>query len=164
MFYVAPFAIDGEPMGIGEVLLPSLSLDRIVSFQKLVEDHGGNFRVSLEGSLNHIEVKLTSASGAGLGAFYANGQLATSAMYLRGDEPEVEEQLIHMFLASLRNLRLVQECQSTLLPFENITKIKNRPIHFVVPIPDPRVSETDEELIYEVAAHFAAAFLCSERD
>lgn len=158
-FYAAPFAIDGESMGIAQWRVADLSPKWIDVSEQMLNDLGPNFRTSLGQTLSHIEVQLTSTSGAGLGTFYANGEVVASTAYFRGDDPNTEREVMQLFIDSLRRIRAVQESQRTPTPFEGLTGVKERPLH-AVPWVDPSISDQDADLVSEFANHFAAACLC----
>lgn len=103
---------------------------------------------------------MTSANGAGLGIFYAHGDIALSTAYLRGDDRNAEDELISMFVSSLRRLKTVQGSQGNDLPFEQVFSLNERPLHVVVVWANPKISADDQELIRELSNHFAGAFLC----
>jgi len=158
--FVAPFAFNGELMGIGKCEVSELSLKWLDICRAILNDHGPVFRVSLGDSLSHLEIKLTSANGAGLGIFYAHSEIELSTAYLSGDDPKSENDILSMFVSSLRKSNVVQNSQINSLPFEEVFSVKERPLHIVVVWANPKISDEDQELIQELSSHFAGAFLC----
>ncbi len=112
------------------------------------------------GPLSHIEIKLTSADGAGLGMFYVNGALALSVGLFRGACAETEAAVLDAFVASMRNSRVVQMAKSSDHPFEAALQLHQRPLLVLVVWPPDDLTETDADLVRELSTHFAAAFLC----
>ena len=125
-------------------------------------DHADSFRTTLPGPLNHVELKFTSAAGAALGTFYVGGQLAASAAYLRGDSLDADQELMDMFVESLRRSSLVQNCKTEADPFAAVFGLRQRPLHVVVPWANPKIEEKDQDLVHELGNHIAAAFLCRD--
>jgi hypothetical protein len=159
-FFVAPFAPDGELLGVGSWQLSDLSPKWLNFCERMLRDLGPVFRVPLEHNLSHLEVKLTSTNGAGLGTFYAHGQIALSTAYLRGQDSDAELEVLRMFISSLRRVDVVKGLQRERLPFEDALTVRERPLHVVVVWGNPNVSEEDQGLIQELSNHFAGAFLC----
>jgi hypothetical protein len=157
-FCVAAFTPDGELVGTGMRKLAELSPKWLSVCQALLDANGSVFRISPGQTLSHIELKLTSADGAGLGAFFVHGHLATSTAYFRGAVPEAEAEVQRMFLASLRPSKRLGAPSGT--PFEALLGIPERPLHVVIPWANPRVSDEDYSLLRELSDHFAGVFLC----
>ena len=162
-FFVAPFSLDGEQIGIGVVQLSDLSPKWLRVCEMLLASHGPAFRKSLGQMLAHVEIKLTSISGAGIGSFYAHNQLVVSTAYFRGQDSAAEQELERMFIDSLQSSETVQKAARTLQPFEALTEIKNRPLHVVVAWANPNATAEDQNLVRELANHFAAAYLCLQQ-
>ena len=159
-FFSAPFAFDGESQGIGEWELSALSPRWLDVCEQLLRQHGPVFRTSLGHKLSHLEIELTSARGAGIGTFRAHNRVVISTGYLRGQDAVADSEVVQMLINSLRRVPIVQSAKSTPSPFEEMKSIVERPIHLIVAWADPNVSEQDEELVRELANHFAAAYLC----
>lgn len=159
-FFAAPFAVDGELVGIGRWEVAALSLEWLLVCEEMIRNNGACFRASFGQMLSHIEVKLTSASGPGLGMFYAHSRLILSTAYLSGYDPAAEQKVVGMFIESLRRVDLVHHAKATNQPFAAMATIAERPLHVVIPWPVEDVSEPDQELVRELANHFAAAYLC----
>ena len=159
-FFVAPFAPDGELVGVAAWDLASLSPRWLSLCEAMIRSLGPNFRSPLAGPLGHLEVRLTSAAGTGLGTFLANGRLMASAAYQRGADVAVEQEVVRMFIESLRRAAPVQHATTSDQPFEAMATLRDRPLQIVVPWADPAASAQDEQLVRELANHFAAAFLC----
>jgi hypothetical protein len=65
-FFVAPFAIDGEPEGVGRWELDKLSPKWLAMCDQYLELHGTSFDLPWPDGLSHIRTKFTSASGTAL--------------------------------------------------------------------------------------------------
>lgn len=160
-FFAAPFAPDGELLGVGAWQLSALSPKWLNFCEVMLRDLGPIFRTSLGGPLSHLEIKLTSVDGAGLGTFYAHGQIAVSTAYLRGQDSDAEHEMLRMFIASLRQVEIVKSFQMNSSSFESALSVRERPLHVVVVWGNPNVSDEDHELIRELSNHLAGAFLCA---
>jgi hypothetical protein len=88
------------------------------------------------------------------------GELAVSAAYCSGHDPEAEKELLTLFVESLRRTTLVQQFQTGREPFGAIFSLHQRSLHVVVPYPNPKVTDEDQEVVDEFANHLAATFLC----
>jgi hypothetical protein len=161
-FHVAVFTADGQLEGTGIRPLSRLS-PRWLSVCDNLLAQGPAFRSSLGGPLSHIEIKLMSSNGAGLGMFFAHGVLVTSTAYFRGDSPETEKQVLEMLLTSLRNSVPAHLVTSSAVPFEALRSLSARPLNVVVVWGALEVSEQDNELVQELSNHFAGAYLCGAR-
>ena len=159
-FFVAPFTNDGKLIGVGPWELSELSPKWLDVCEAILSHQGPGFRISLEEALSHLEIKLTSANGAGLGMFFAHGHLAISTCYLCGDDLDAENEILSMFVSSLRRSQTMQTSHVSDLPFEEVFSLKQRPLHIVVLWANPKISADDQELIHELSIHFAGAFLC----
>lgn len=159
-FYTAALAANGELVGLGRWRLADLSPKWLAVCAGMIHSHGEVFRASFGQMLSHIEVKLTASGGVGLGMFYANRRVCVSAAYLRGEDLAAEHEVLRMFVESLRRVDAVQRLRNNDEPFETMLGIRERPLHIVVPWPDGNVPDKDQELIRELANHFAGAFLC----
>lgn len=159
-FFVAPFAIDGELMGVGEWRLADLS-PRWLEFSRQLRACGGDsFRTTLPAPLDRLAVRFTSAGGAALATFQVGGKLVASAAYLRGDNAGAEQQLLGLFVESLRRVAVVQQARAGAEPFGAVFGLTQRPLHVVVAWGTPDVAEEDEEAVQELGTHLAGAFLC----
>jgi hypothetical protein len=122
--------------------------------------HGGaSFRTALDQNLSHLEIALTSFGGVGVATFYAHGNIAASHAFCTGGNRTAEDEVLRMFVDSLRRVDVVRKAQVTERPFEAALTIEERPLWVVVAWGNPAVSAQDEQLIRELGVHFAAAFL-----
>lgn len=158
-FFVAPFGIDGEFVGIGEWNLSQLSSEWLQFCADLLSE-GDVFQTILPKPLNRFELKFTSEDGAAMATFSADGQIVASALYLRGDDRRSELDVLRMFVESLRRTKIVQSSQSCNKPFESVFTLSQRPLHIVVPWANPLVSSQDQDLVKELGNHIGGAFLC----
>ena len=159
-FDSALFAPDGELLGIKTWNLSELSPKWLGVCQSILKDSGKVFRYRMEQTLSHLELSLTSANGSGLGAFYAHGNIVLSVAYLRGEDLQSEDEVLQMFVSSLRQVNLVQKVQTDDTPFASIFGLKQRPLQIVVIWGNMSVSEQDQDLVFELSDHLAGAFLC----
>jgi hypothetical protein len=160
MFYAAPFASDGQLVGVGQWRLADLSARWLDFCGQFLVQHGERFRSALPAPLNRLELTFTSAEGTALATIAVAGQIAASAVYLRGENPNAEQELLAMFVESLRRTAIVQQCHVGPEPFQAALGLTERPLHVVVAWGSPAVDEEDYGLVTEVGNHMAAAFLC----
>jgi hypothetical protein len=156
--WVAPFALDGELLGVELVRADALSPKWLDVCRHFLDAHGPVFRASFGQMLQHLELKLTSQAGHGLGTWYANQQIVVSTAYLNGRDHRAEMDMLAMFVDSLRRNDAVQQAKATPQPFAQMATPDQRPLHVVVVWANPAVSDQDTELVRELSTHFAAAF------
>jgi hypothetical protein len=162
-FFIAPFAIDGEPAGLAYREPTELSGERLAMCNELLRQHGLCLDVSLKGNLSHLRIKVTSASGAGLATFWTGGRLALSVMLASGRAPEAEAELMDLFVQSLRRAPIVSAAACSQEPFRMVRAIKERPLMIVVAWPEEAISDEDHELVQQLAIHMAPAFFARDR-
>lgn len=157
VFHAAPFAFDGELLGVGAWQVSGLS-PRWIEFAREVLRAGGSaFHGPLPSPFERIGLRFTSASGAALATFSLDGVPVASSAYLRGDDLTAERQLLAMFVESVRRVDIVRKSQRTSQPFVEAFSIAERPLHVAIAW---GVSEGDDaSMIAELGTHFAAAFL-----
>lgn len=126
--------------------------------ETVLNDFGASFRMSPGQMLSHIEIKLTSASGAGFGMFFVNGVLALSTAYFSGASLEAEAQVQAMLLTSLRANAMVKQASVSDKPFEELLGLEERPLSVFIFWAPPSVSEQDQKLVVELSEHFSGAF------
>jgi hypothetical protein len=161
MFYAAPFASDGELVGVGQWRLTDLSPRWLEFCRQLLANEGEKFRTALPGPLSRLHLNFTSAEGTALVTFSVGAQIAASAVYLRGENANTEQEVLAMFVDSLRRTAIVEQCQAGRDPFRVAFALKERPLHVVVAWGNPAVNEEDSGLVTELGNHMAAAFLCA---
>jgi hypothetical protein len=152
-YYVASYSADGEFMGRGSWSVEKLSPKWKAVCCSLIESNGPNFDCSMGQGFSHIRVKLTSISQAGLGMFFVGNKLALSTAYLCGHNAASLE-VLRMFLNSLRRAPSAADNSEA---FSENEQLNARPLHIVVPWA-AGISASDEDVIRELSAHFAAAF------
>ncbi|MBB6429765.1 hypothetical protein [Algisphaera agarilytica] len=158
-FNVAAYTLTGEEVGRGFWEMSSLSPIWVEAGVTFLNQFGDNFPATSWGQeLNHIETKLTSSDGAGLGQFYTNGQLSISTLYLAGKDRSVDNEVADLFIQSLEQSDLVRQATTHPQPFASIRSIESRPLVVVFVWGNPEISDQDEELLQELSTHFAAAF------
>jgi hypothetical protein len=157
-FYDVPFALDGEFLGIHHAKASDLSPKWLKVCRGFLRTHETIFRGSMGQILSHIEFKLDAFGPAGLGTFYADGEIALSTIYLPGKDAS-ELNIARLFVEYLRRSPVIQAAQTSTTPFEAIMTFRERPLHGIVIWGNPKVKDEDYQLISELAKHFAAAFL-----
>lgn len=162
-FTLAVFDCAGDLVGSVEKDINKLSQRWLSVCSDMLSRHGESFRVSFGGPLQHIEVKLTAARGAGLGMIFAHGQLAVSTAYFQGEDAIAEDHIVQMLLESLRGAPNVRLAASTEQPFDGIRNLQHRPLGAVIAWRNPSIKDEDTELIQELSVHFAAAYLCQAK-
>jgi hypothetical protein len=158
-FDSALFAPDGELLGVQTCVVSELSQKWLVICRSVIDSFGDSFQYQFKDNLSHLKMNLTSAGSGGLGSFYVHDNIVLSTAYLRGFEPSAEDEMLEMFIASLRRVDLVQKLQSDKPPFEEMFNLKQRPLQVVVIWGNTRVSDEDQDLAFELSDHFAGAFL-----
>ena len=159
-FYVAPFAIDGELVGIAPLSVSALSPRWLGLCRELIGKNGESFSCAIpQQSLRHISLQITSSNGATLVTFSANGQIVSSSAALAGTDPMTDTQVLRMFVESLRTTSSVVVASGSPDPFEQALHIAERPLYVVVPWANPTVSDTDHDLVRELNNHLAGALL-----
>jgi hypothetical protein len=163
MFFNAPFTLDGDLLGIGECDVAGLSEKWLTMCEEIICKHGPNFRASFGQRLDHLEIKFSSDSGVGLGTFYAHGHVVVSTAYLSGQHAASEQEVVSMFVDSLKKVDVVRQAAINEQPFKAMATIGQRPLHVIVVWANPSVAEQDDKLVRELANHFAGAYLCRLR-
>ncbi len=165
-FYMAPFAAEGELLGVVAKSRASLSPKWLEFFEQLLEVHGVNFRCEMPlPPLAHISVKVTSAKQAALVTWSVGSVVASSSIALSGGHAGAEAEVTQLFIDSLRRVAVVQQTTTSSTPFEELTMLTQRPLYVVVPWGESTISDQDYDLVSELEIHLAAALLARlERD
>jgi hypothetical protein len=162
-YYVAPFAIDGECMGVGGQFISELSPRWLTFCRQMLNHRGPVFRCTIPlPPLAHIGLQFTSQTHAALVSFTVHSHPATSAVALRGTNLVAEAEVLKMFVDSLRRVPVVQQAAASRDPFGTAFGLVQRPIYIVVPWANPEISEADQNLVRELNNHTAATFLGSD--
>ena len=156
-FFIAPFAIDGEPAGLAYRESLELSGEWLAMCDEHLRQHGLSFDVPLTGNLSHLRIKFTAASGTALATIRARGRLASSLL-LAGGNTDADSEVMSLFVQSLRRVQMTSAAAGSSRPFQKVLAIKDRPLMVVVPWPDEAISDDDYSSIQELAIHIAAAF------
>jgi hypothetical protein len=158
VFYAAPFAFNGESLGIGVWQVSALSSRWLEFCRGFLRSRGAVFHGPLPPPLQRISLHFTSADGAALASFSLDAVPVGSSAYLRGDAPAAERQLLEMFVESLRRVDVVRRSQATVKAFAEVFSISERPLHIAVVW--GASEDQDAHMIPELATHFAGVFLC----
>ena len=163
-FYIAPFAIDGEQLGLAYWEMATLSGEWLASCEKHLQQHGLCFDAPWSGNLSHIETKFTAASGVALATFRADGKIAASVLLASGRVPASESEVMDSFVQSLRKVRIASAAAASPEPFQKALAIAERPLMIVVPWPDDAISDENHELVQELAIHMAGSFFAQREE
>jgi len=157
-FSILPFGIDGIPVGKGFWEFEKLSSKWFQICMAHLRSQGPVFNTCWSQNLSHIRTKFTSASGAAIGTFFADNQIASSILLLSGLLPDAEREIMILFIESLRKVDIVKAISKEARPFESIKESKDRPMMVFVPWPNKEVSDRDHSLVSELGIHLAGAF------
>ena len=157
-FEIAAFDPSGLLLGTSTRSLSNLSEKWLAIATAYLAAHGENFKADWGGPLEHLVTQITSFDGVALVSYYAKGILVVSAALLCGANSETELSILKMFVHSLRKTEVVRASAVNETPFEDVFQLMTRPLMVVVPWGDERVAEQDDELVQELALHFAAAY------
>lgn len=156
IFHAAPFAFDGEFLGVRPWQLSAFS-PRWVDFARDVLRAGGSaFHGPLPSPFQRVGLRFSSASGAALATFSLGSVPVASSAYLSGSAPQVERQVLEMFVDSVRRVDIVRKSQRTAQPFAEVFGVSERPLHIVVAWGTS--PGDDATMIAELGTHLAAAF------
>jgi hypothetical protein len=163
-FYILPFGIDGEPVGIGFWDMSKLSEDLLCLCKEYLELPGTILEASRDEYLLHIRTKMTSTLGTAVITFLVHGRSASSVLLMSGLSPLVENDVEQLFVDSLSKTILVQSAAGLSKPFDGIISAKERPLMIVVPWPDANISDKDYQIIRDLSLHLAAVFFKQEKE
>lgn len=155
-FYAAPFAIDGELLGIGAWQVSSLS-PRWLEFSREVLRNGGPvFDKSLPAPFDRVRLRFTSAPSVALATFSIGSTPIASSAFLRGTDSTAERDTLEMFVNLARRVDIVQRAKTTSEPFTKAFTISERPLHIAV----AWGTQHDEHagVVPELSTHLAAVF------
>jgi len=158
-FWIAPFAVDGELLGVGERLFADLSQHWIGVCASLIDHYGPVFDQHLEGPLSYLRIKCTAVESAAMVVLYAYGAPASSFVVATGTAPEVEAEVLAMFAESIRSSTPHYQVSNIEVPFGAMTSVTQRPLMIVVPWPQSSIAQEDHELVKELGWHLAAALM-----
>jgi len=158
-FWIAPFALDGELLGVGEWRFDALSKHWISVCTSLIDHYGPVFDECLQGPLGHLRIKCTAAESAAMVVIYAHGAPASSFAVATGAIPAMDTRVLAMFAESIRSSTRQFQVSNIGEPFEAMTSVAQRPLMVVVPWPQSHIAEQDHELVREIGWHFAAALI-----
>ncbi|HEX7693539.1 MAG TPA: hypothetical protein VF409_03560, partial [Sphingomonas sp.] len=96
-FWIAPFALDGELIGVGERSFSDLSQHWIGVCESLIDHHGPVFDQPLQGPLRHLRIKCTAAGSVAMVVLYAHEVPVTSFAVVTGAAPSEEAEALTMF-------------------------------------------------------------------
>ncbi|MBN8627490.1 MAG: hypothetical protein J0M17_18590 [Planctomycetes bacterium] len=154
-FYVAPFAADGESLGIGFWESAKLSANWIAVATTFIEVGGAAFRSAWAGNLGYVETQLTSQNGAGIATFFVRDQIANSILLLSGQAPSVEQDVEHMFSSSMQRAIPAQSRASVA---DELGRLSQRPLVAVFVWGNQAISDADHEVVQQLTTHFACAY------
>lgn len=156
-FHVAPVA-DGSLVGTGFWRFSQISNVWLEVAQEFLQRNGSSFRASWGNDLAGFETRLTESQGAALCTFFVDGHLASSHLYLSGLNPREESEVTSLFIDSLRRVRSVQLAATSASPFDEVRRLRERPLDIAVVWSPEAVDETRLQMVRELSIHLAAAF------
>jgi hypothetical protein len=157
-FFILPFGIDGEPVGMNFWEYSSLSAEWLEICARQVETPGAAPKVEWKGNLSHIRTDIVRAAGTALITFLVGERVAASALLMSGCSASAEETFARLFVESLNRVNIVAAASSSPKPFEGVLAAKERPLMAVVAWPDETIRELDRDLVRELGLHLAGAF------
>ena len=161
-FHVAPFACDGDEIGKGEWDASNLSSEWLGRCRKLLAPDSAG-RQCLPDPFGDFSVHATIAGTSGIASFFVRDALASSSAFLSGDNAALDQQVLAMFIESLRRIPIVIESSATIEPFAQMLDVRERPIHFAVPWPDGNVSDAEFDSVSLFSNHYVACILSQYR-
>lgn len=158
-FWIAPFALDGELLGVGEWRFDALSKHWIGVCTSLIDHYGLIFDEHLQGPLSHLRIKCTGIESAAMVVLYAHGAPAASFAVVTGAAPAVDAHVLAMFTESIRSSTQQFQVSNIEEPFGAMMSMAQRPLMVVVPWPQSHIAEQDHELVKEIGWHLATALI-----
>jgi hypothetical protein len=158
-FWIAPFVLDGELLGVGEWRIEDLSSRWIDVCASLIEYYGPVFDQRLQGPLGHIRIRCTAVDSGAMVILYAREVAAASFAVVLGKAPIAEAQMLAMFADRISSSTSRYHVRGSSKPFREMTTLPERPIAMVVPWAQSPISEQDHELVTELTRHLAAALI-----
>jgi len=158
-FWIAPFVLDGELLGVGEWRFEDLSSRWIEVCTSLIEQYGPVFDENLQGPFSHIRIRCTATGSGAMVILYAHDLAASSSVIVLGTAPAAEAQMLAMFAENICASTLRYQVSGLSKPFDEMTTLPQRPIAMVVPWAQSSISEQDHDLVTELMRHLAAALI-----
>ncbi len=156
--HVAPFACDGDAIGTGEWNANNLSSEWLGRCATLPPPDSDG-RQCLADPFDEFSVHATVAGASGIASFFVRGSLASSSAFLSGDDAELDQQVLTMFIESLRRIPIVTASSKTNEPFSQMLDVRERPVHFAVPWPDDDVSDAEFDTLSLFSNHYVTCVL-----
>jgi hypothetical protein len=157
-YYVAPFAPDGEHLGVGFWEFSKLSQMWIDNCHGFMASCPQTKSVSWGQQLARFETQLTSARGAGLATFSVDGLIALSCVFASGIDRETDDEVLRQFVASMQRVEFVRQAATVADPFGSLLRLEERPLAGVVVWHPAGITDEDHQVLQELSNHFAAAF------
>lgn len=154
---MAPFACDGELLGVGSWSSGNLSTDWLTRCAALSEFEHPN-TIHLAQPYNDFSVCSTVVDGVALATFRYRDTIAASAVISNGQDRLTETDIFRMFLDSIRNVELVRLAETN-RGFDTLWSIQERPLMVVVPWPIHEMTDSDSEVVTQFSIHFAASLI-----
>lgn len=150
------FASDGESLGSRLLEASQLSPRWLAVCSELLADNGPVFECSMGSTLEHYRIKCT----AGIVHFSVSNAPALFAAIVP-DQPHVQaEAVLTTFATHVGALTPVkQQCPDVASFQRAIAAIPERPAYVVLNWFNAEVPEPDQEAIFQLSLHFAAAYL-----
>lgn len=138
-FSIVHFAIDGEFLGGAERNTADLSPRWMDVCSQFFNSFGPVFSENMGSTLSRYEVKCS----AGMFEFSVSGILAFVGAVLIGKDEARDQALVHFLMSRVGSIDMPNE----------------RPLFVIVNLLDPNVTETDQGAVFDLALHFAAAYV-----
>jgi len=155
-FRIEHFAFDGEALGAQAQLLSQLSPKWLAIGEDLLATHGPVFTQNMGSTLSHYEIKCA----AGLCWFSVAATPALFGVVLPVSPDAQSRALLTTFVSQLQCAKPVLEhCRDVPEFLGRISSLKERPVFIVVNWLNPNIPAQDQEAMFQLATHFAGAYL-----
>ena len=155
-FSVHHFAFDGEALGSHSFQVAQLSPRWLGVCSALLEANGPVFDQNMGSTLEHYQLKCTG----GICHFSVSSAPALFAAIVPSPNQMQSEAVLSTFAAHVGSFPLVkQQCKNVAAFLHAIAAVSDRPALIVVNWFNAEVQEQDQEAIFQLALHFAAAYL-----
>ena len=155
-YSVFHYTYDGELLGEKSIQDSELSSKWLAICGDLIATNGPIFKQNLGSTLERFEIKCT----AGICHFNVGGAPAFFAAILSVQPDQQSLALLDVFVSHLSSMPLVVDSISNLSAFQaELRAISTRPTFLVVNWLNPDISSQDQEAAFQLALHFAGAYL-----
>jgi hypothetical protein len=150
------FAPDGESLGSGQIEISQLSPRWLVVCASLLGDNGPIFEQSMGSTLERYRIKCT----AGICHFSVSGAPSLYAVVIPPGNGVQGAGLLNTFINHIGASQTIQQQCANVSCFQAaLAAITDWPAFIVVNWFNSEIPESDQEAIFQLALHFAAAYL-----